>query len=411
MSNFLGKCVRKAAHTAKNGLLNLRSAYYLGRTKKRPHSDKIRAGFIVQMSEIWDKEEPVYSVLKNHSGTEVFLLAVPKWDFETQQTVNDYSGNYFIKNYPDAIRAINPDGTVIDTDSLNADYIFYQRPYDHYLPEALRSSSLVGKTKCCYIPYGFAGADVFNEGNSNPEFFRNIYVSFLESAYMQKILESKFRLNSLLKLRHFENIGYPSLEPYVKMKQNFSRTILWTPRWSYDEKIGGSHFIEYKDAFLALKNKHNDWNLIFRPHPLMFDEFVSKKLMSQAEVDDYLDKLNRAGIVYDYDTSLEKALESADILFTDYSSVIVNYFLTGKPILYCEGIIELNGLYSKMSEGMYIVKSENEIEQYISDLFDGNDPLREKRAEIIKSEFSNCVGAAERIAEWIINDYNKKKQS
>ena len=67
------------------------------------------------------------------------------------------------------------------------------------------------------------------------------------------------------------------------------RRILWTPRWTTQERIGGSHFFEYKDLFLEFAEKYGSEELKFaiRPHPLMFDHFVTEGQMTEQDVADY----------------------------------------------------------------------------------------------------------------------------
>lgn len=409
LANIIKKCFKKGVYLIKSCAKDIIALRYFITMKRKINTEKkIKVGFIVQMYEIWDKTVSVYNEMKRREEFETFILVVPPYNLNTKQISSDYTDNPFIAEYPDAIKALDDTGNVIDISGLSLDYVFYPRPYDHYLPLKLRSYQLFRKIKCCYIPYGFSGAPVFNGGNSNPDFFRYIYAAFLDSDYMKNLMISKFRFSAFAKLKYFENLGYPSLEPYFnKRTTEKHKTILWTPRWSYDERIGGSHFLELKDIIFKIKEQHNDWNLIFRPHPLMFEEFISKKIMSQNEVDEYLEQLRTSGIIYDHSTSIEEAIDNADILITDYSSIIVNFYLTGKPIIYCRSNIELNEIFGEMFRSVYIAEKENDAERFVNLLIEGKDDLKEARLETINKLFSDCNGAASRISDWIIDDYKK----
>ena len=105
---------------------------------------------------------------------------------------------------------------------------------------------------------------------------------------MKNVIKKRFKKTSEKGYQHFEYLGYPSLEPFMKIKnRNEIKSIIWTPRWSYNKTIGGSHFIEYKDSFVSIKEKFSEIELVFRPHPLMFDNLIFEKRMTKSEVDEF----------------------------------------------------------------------------------------------------------------------------
>jgi CDP-glycerol glycerophosphotransferase (TagB/SpsB family) len=231
----------------------------------------------------------------------------------------------------------------------------------------------------------------------------------MESSYMQKKLIRKYPISSRMGIRHVEDLGYPSLEPYFSKKPTENlKTVLWTPRWSYDSKLGGSHFVEYKDMPFTILKNYEDLRCIFRPHPLMFGELKSKKLMTETEVEAYVSAAENCGIVYDTGTPIDAVLDEADVLIADYSSIIIMYFLTGKPIIYCKSQIEFNETFRKLSQYMYIVESEEDIYRYLDQLSRGDDCLKEECMEFISREFSKHINSSMRIADRILFDATGK---
>lgn len=363
---------------------------------------KIRVAYIVQMAEIWDKEEAVFELMKNDARFEVRMIVVPPYDMIKKSVSTDYYDNFFLDKYKlYAVRAYE-NGKWLDMKN-KFDYVFYQRPYDHYLPNELQSKSVIKYSKCCYIPYGFSGADVFNGGNTNKDFFRNIYFGFLESDYMANLLKKKFHISR--KLHHIENLGYPVLSPYYSLETKGIRcSLLWTPRWSFDDKIGGSTFLVNKNVLFNIIEEGIDCDLVFRPHPLLFEELVIKGMMSQKEISMYVNELGRVGVIYDHGEPIIEAINNASILITDFSSIIVQFFVTGKPIIYCEGGIKLNELFEKMLEGIYVAHNEKEIINFVKQINDGNDYLYNTRRVIIDKYLSNHFNSANRIVNRIVSD-------
>ena len=374
--------------------------------KKARCNPQIRVAFIVQMAEIWDKEAPIYEAMKKDPIFEADLIVIPPYNQEKKCVESIYdNSNFFLMNYTKCVRAVS-NNTWIKLKEMGYDYVFLQRPYDHYLPLGFRSNDIVKFAKLCYVPYGFVGADVFDGMNTNKEFFRNVYFAFLESDYMSAKLLKKFGTKRERRNHYIFSCGYPALAPYFYFPtiEKF-KTFTWTPRWSFDPVIGGSNFLKYKDTFVSVVRKHPEYDFVFRPHPLMFGEILSQGLMSKDEVTDYIFLLASLGVKYDKDTPLEDSLKNTDVLITDFSTIIIQFYLTGRPIVYCESCIEMNETYLDMKKGMYIVTDENDFIDVVDKLSNNNDYLYKERLKIINSGFSIHKNATNNIKEIIKNDY------
>lgn len=375
---------------------------------------KIKVAFIVQMLELWDKQAPVYEEMSKNPLFETSIILVPAMDMFTWK-LKPYADEiqFMSLRYPKAnlIKAVDDEGEILKIEPNQFDYVFYQRPYDNYLPKELRTSNVYLDTKICYIPYGYQGANVFMEGNTNDEFFKNIYMSFLESEELKGVLENKFKESVETNTQKFLNLGYPVFDTYLKLKgngrNNRKKGIMWTPRWAFDPLQGGSHFVEYKNHFVALRDKYHEKEIVIRPHPLMWENVVKEGLMSQGEVEEYRGLLQSKNILVDTNKMIEDSVKESGVLITDFSTIIITYFMTGKPIIYCPFDTELNELYQKLLAGMYVANSWDDVEKYLDMLERGEDELFEIRQEIIKKELKHLGGGTKRIVAAIIEDYNE----
>lgn len=394
-------------------VLDIRSAFYLEKVKtdfKKKTRKKIKVAFLVFEPETWDKQEPVYREMLSRTNFEVDIIVVPNFNstFGVRKTYGRELG-FFKKISQGAIAAYSKDGTLIDISSSGYDYVFYGDSYNRHMPWSLRSHQVVRFAKVCYVPYGYTGSSVFDPISDNREFFRNVYMTFFDIEEKVPKMRASFNKTCELGVQHFEYLGYPALEKYFLAERNSDPSdsnlvVSWTPRWSYDEKIGGSHFLEFKDGFLGLVKESSDLNFVLRPHPMMFCEFLNKGLMTEAEVSSYKNKLNQLGAKLSAEESITDVLLNTDILVSDYSSILMMYFLTGRPIIYCDSAIPFNAAYSKMREGMYIARSWNDVEKYITSIKNGNDYLREKRRSIIDNYFGEMRGSASRIVDRLVVD-------
>ena len=128
--------------------------------------------------------------------------------------------------------------------------------------------------------------------------------------------------------------------------------------------------------------------------------------MTAAEITAYKEQISEIGIL-DSNNNVNKTMETADILLTDFSGIIIQFFMTGKPIIYCpSNSIHPIPVLNRMLEGCYIAESWEDIQHYLKMLSEGNDPLKEKRTEILNNEeFTVHRNAVNNIIEYLYNDF------
>jgi hypothetical protein len=305
--------------------------------------------------------------------------------------------------------------TWFDIKKLKPNYIFYQRPYNATIPPQYNSKVTSSYAKILYVPYftNFIGGCVF-ESCYNHDFFRHTYQIFIDSIYSKKELDRWF--STLRKKPETIVTGYPKYDNIDKLKDidsdnwNFPKTknvkrVIWTPRWCTDE--GNCHFFDYKDKLLDFVEKSNDIDFIFRPHPQAFLEWNATGELPEVEAEKYKEKYNiLPNAKIDTQKEYLTTFYSSDIMISDMSSVVAEYFLTGKPIIYCHKKDCFNDFSRALSEGFYWVHNWEELEKTINMLKCGNDPLKEKRQEIIEREFYlPKQGAGFTIKELIKRDF------
>jgi CDP-glycerol glycerophosphotransferase (TagB/SpsB family) len=97
---------------------------------------------------------------------------------------------------------------------------------------------------------------------------------------------------------------------------------------------------------------------------------------------------------------------TSDILVSDISSMLTEFFATGKPVVYAHRVDGFNELGHRFAEGFYWVRNATELDQTLTMLISGNDPLRVKRQELMKSLlFLPQGGAGLRIKEILKTDF------
>lgn len=350
------------------------------RNKRTKNKCIIKVGFVVQMPEIWDKESSLYEKMVKDNRFDVYLIIVPSFDISKSQ-LKQYGEEkqYFIKNYPDAkvILLSSAYDYVID-DSF--DYIFYQRCWEYCLPEQLHLKHVINYSITCYIPY------CFHCGPLPESYYKTDFFYYLNKFYTCS-LDQNVEVSKISGVES-QFLGYPVFDSLINKYKTTNKTvgynILWTPRWTDDINTGGSTFLEYKDSIIELKSKFENINIILRPHPLTFENAIKSRWMTESEVTQYKKRVVDSGVFFDDNSIIEDTFLHTDLLITDFTSAIVPFFLTGKPIIYCARFdFEITETFRKILDVSYKANNWEDVISIISDIINGRDSLFAKRQELI----------------------------
>ncbi len=378
----------------------------LQKTKENKHpTDIIYVCFVSQMLEVWDKQAPLFEAMKLDKRFCPNILCVPEYDFTKKKlTDNNSVYSYFSLKYESDCLFKYEEDQMLDFKMYN--YVFYDRPYNHYLPKKIRSNIVSKYSRICEINYCTSD---WNRPGGFPydDFAKDVSIWFAsnDSEYNNYCNSRMIKT----KLRRAENVGYPAFEYYYKIKdyntlKSDSITILWTPRWSYDEGVGGSHFFEYIDSFINFAMRNKNVNLIIRPHPLMFDNFVFTGKMSVEDVVDLKRKCLNVGIIFDDNKMIKETFENCDILVSDYSSVLSLFMLTGKPIVYCPTNVPINSMFEELSHVFYVAYDFDDINNYCNNLINGIDEKQEERNKMCRELLSPIEGVVDCILNILVSN-------
>lgn len=373
----------------------------LQRTKKRTPGP-LRVVFICQFIPAWNKAKPVYDAMAADARFQPTLLCLPEGisDMQLQDPTdlrNETYDYYISQGYP-AINALAGENQWLSLEELAPDYVFYLRPYDFYMPPAYSSAAVARYAKVCVILYGIIITQEDADMLIKPEFFRNVTYYFAEIGYAARYNRRAFPISHLLGLRKSPCCGIPAMDSILQEKDTPSDAwdfatgfrILWTPRWTTDKALGGSNFFTYKDWILDYVQAHPDVACLLRPHPLTFENFIKTGEMSPKEVEDYLTRCAQIPNA-DMDTRKEygSAFWQSDVLISDYSGILPEYFITGKPLIFCRSnfLLKPTDFMKKMMQGWYVVDTPGELEDCLEQLRQGIDPLKPARQALIEEVF------------------------
>lgn len=423
------KRLRRLYRTCMDNIWTAKGQYLTKRNQiVRTHcNNKMRIVFIVQRTEVFNSVRTIFEAALANDECEVYLLPLPRCATEYKEL--------FWETYASVVEFCYQlhGGTVIDTydfetetyydlTRLMPDYIFLNVPYTMQYPDVYSLEKLALIAKVCYVPYGYA--------MSNEELFSDLYASAFYTGLTKHISflfadgdtsysyckKNRMWLSELLFGKRLYNIGYPRFDTIDALEVGpMGNTILWLPRWTAAQQIDdgnlASHFFDYNDSLLEYVDGQDYYHLIIRPHPLMFENYIEYGLMSEKDVLTYKEVLENNGkFLLDEKPSYDDAFNTADILVADYSSTIIEFFLRGKPVIYCGKREELSSQISDVTKTFYYVNGWEQLNKVLDDLKDGIDPLKEERRIAVEQFRAGTQDAGETILNVLRKDYVSSKE-
>lgn len=381
------------------------SLHYIEKNKNRvrkkiENSEALNVVFVVQYIPGWNKLEPVYTKMKQDAHFHPVIVCVPL-NIQNHKLM-DCKGNdtyqYFIEHGYDAIDALQEDGSWFDLRRLQPDYLFHSRPYNHFMPKCYTSGQIAKYALICNVLYGASLTKNGEDVTLNKNYYRDVAIYFSFDANEQLFYENRFMLGCKRGVQNCFPYGAVGLEQILCCKIDktddtcFEKTVLWTPRWSTDPYIGGSNFFEYNNLIFSLARKNPNILFVLRPHPLMFGNFIKTGEMTEQDVKQFKDYCqNENNIILDESKEYFNQFWNSDLLITDASGIVPEYFVTGRPILYCHS--SANFIYNEYTLDIintcYQVRSKEDLLHNFYRIIAGYDEKQNDRKALIRERYGD----------------------
>lgn len=365
--------------------------------------DKLKVLFLPYKYSMWDSMRTIWEAAKNDERCECHLVPIPYFERNAQGQVE--KACYEREDYPSEAE----DYRDFNMEQECPDIIYFHNPYDDinlvtsvhprfYSRELKKYTDML-----VYVPYYVAGisSDFMNmasvcslPGCMNAD--RIIVQSkLLKKCYMQNgITEDKLLV-----------LGSPKIDAVLQPEVDKALISTWKKKLG-DKKVllintsingvlGISDHLKRIEQLLICLNGCSGIGYIWRPHPLLQATISSMKTAEQETYSRLLSLVEHSenGIA-DYSHNLYSAIEQSDGLVSDYSSVVMQYLFTGKPVFCMKGTNKSGKYLFCDYLGSYFEEEAFTIEEFVLMLKKGEDPKRSERIRRAKDSVWNSNGTS-----------------
>ncbi len=394
----------------------------LKRIKKESQSHKINVIFLFNSTSCakFSYDSLCENLLKNPKfNVKVLISCTTAFEYNKyerkhlkEKLVNNY--NYFRAKGYDVDYAYDvQNDKFIDLAIFKPDIVFYTEPWEIAYVHDIETVSKFALT--CFCIYGTS----MHNGSYEYEdpFYRRLFKYFMDNYDAYDLM-----IQNGVNPEGLQVVGSIKLDAYLKSLDNSKiqwktenkKRVIYAPHHSFskDTILKYGTFDKNYQYFLDYAKTHQDVEFIFKPHPVLKKEVVRRELMTEKEIEHYFEQWQALPNAQVYEVGdYYDMFRTSDLMITDCNSFLSEYLPTQKPVIHLisENSVGYNAYGLKIIGGYYKSNSNEETEKLLNDLlYNNNDPLQEKRLQILDTSFCwNKNGVSNEIAnaiEKLLND-------
>lgn len=388
-----------------------------------PLPEQYEIVFLPYKVSMWDSLESVWRNAKEDKDCNCHVIPIPYFDKNIDGTLGKmhYEGSRFPEDVP-----VTYYGDY-DLAKNHPEIIFFHNPYDQYnkvtsIHPDFYSSELYKYTDMLvYIPYFIAGYYANVESAKNMCMMPAvIYSDFL---IMQSEHQKQLYLKNGVKEEKIVVLGNPKADAVKYYLEKIEIPEKWADKIknkkvfllnsSISRVLNETEWIEKMRQVIDNFYSEREMVLIWRPHPLLLetiDAMCPQKRKEYEEIYDILEKM--PNVIIDEEASAYAAMKCADALISDYSSIVMQFSLTGKPVLMLVGKEEFRQTKEVCFDyfSNYFVRDGITVEAFCEMIKEGNDEKKAERERRIRESVVNIDGQCGReIFCWIKEKISRGK--
>lgn len=385
----------------------------------RPPKDKYNVVFLVNEISKW-KYQSLYDAMKNSKKYyPIIVLTIAdiqnKLAIEDKKKIIEKSIKFFkMKNMDVRVKYDLTSNKALPLKDLNPDIVFYQQPYDLSKNQAPLEISKYAIT--AYVPYylpDFRNLELDCETDFHHKLYR-YYV--LNEELKQEYEEHLQEINEYS--GNLKAVGHTMLDLF-KENQEFDDNgyVIYAPHWSIPlatnkNTINISTFDKNGMFILNYAKMHPEINWVFKPHPTL--KTALKRIGWTTEsIENYYNEWNKIALV-SYDSNYVDLFMKSKAMITDSGSFLLEYFVTGKPLLHLISDAAINMPYAQLKkyfDTFYEIRNNEELVKSIENIIlNKQDYKANKRKILLENSAFIKENAAQNILKDLDNIFEEAKE-
>ncbi len=365
---------------------------------------KLEIVFMPYKVSMWDSLESIWMAADADENCDAYVVPIPYYDRNPDHSFGEF--HYEGGDMPEYVPVTHY--MAYNLEARRPDVIYIHNPYDgnNYVTSVepqFYSHELKKHTECLvYVPYFVSG--YYSNENS---FLKNIPVcinnvdlyivqSYIQKYYLsaEKSVSDKVIVLGSPKIDKIKNINFKSdCSLNINEIINGRKTIMVNS--SISRILSDEKWSEQIENLLNIFENNQDIFMIWRPHPLLLSTIKAMRPHKRNEMIQIINKANSLNNVFvDTGPSALPAINISDALISDYSSLVLQYTATGKPILLTMGSAEYRNTKLVCGDyfSNYFLKDGISFEQFCLMVCENRDDKKEERIKYFNNSIVNADG-------------------
>lgn len=368
----------------------------------------IRVMFLVFDYNQWFLSKLYFSMRADNDFKVLPIVVLPN-GLKSENLATEETIKYFNSQGIECVEGIESDtGEAVIIKALKPDLIIYQQPpflKSDYTPTKLSEIALT-----CFVEPSFETRKTEHFNGFIKDRLNNTWQTYSANQYSLK----PFKNVTVAGFTMYEKYGQETNQSFENLWNTPSSVennrIVYVPSFILNDTFNSTKFKEQQSFMYDYISTHPQYSFVVIPDMKYKQQCLDNKIMTEEEYNNYFIKLNALPNVNlsEYSYAID-VFKTSNVLVTDSLTTAVNYFPTGKPIIFINNKHKnttFNGIGEKIFKTFYKLSSKDAIDIVLEDLLLAQNDYNLKQRFAILGKYSEYFNT--NATDYIIEDLKNK---
>lgn len=368
----------------------------------------IRVMFLVFDYNQWFLSKLYFSMRADNDFKVLPIVVLPN-ELKSENLATEETIKYFNSQGIECVEGIESDtGEAVIIKALKPDLIIYQQPpflKSDYTPTKLSEIALT-----CFVEPSFETRKTEHFNGFIKDRLNNTWQTYSANQYSLK----PFKNVTVAGFTMYEKYGQETNQSFENLWNTPSSVennrIVYVPSFILNDTFNSTKFKEQQSFMYDYISTHPQYSFVIIPDMKYKQQCLDNKVMTEEEYNNYFIKLNALPNVNlsEYSYAID-VFKTSNVLVTDSLTTAVNYFPTGKPIIFINNKHKdtvFNEIGEKIFKTFYKLSSKDAIDIVLEDLLLAQNDYNLKQRFAILGKYSEYFNT--NATDYIIEDLKNK---